>query len=93
MSTTVFRPGDIVINESASEANPRRVGIIRDVRIRFGKQNPGAYYELTDYSNGVWEINVRGSRLQKIGYFDLVSGPKKAVDDAKATVEPVKCAF
>ena len=87
---TRYTPGDILVNTMAAKDNPRRVGMVKAIRSRTVGINVGRYYEMSDFRGDGWTISVDYRRLAKIGHFDILDGPRKALDQARACLRKVK---
>ncbi|KAF0137368.1 MAG: hypothetical protein FD152_543 [Xanthobacteraceae bacterium] len=80
----LFNVGDIVANGHVSMDSPRHVGMIKAVRSREGRLNAGRYYEISDFRGDQWEVSAEFNMLSKVGFFDLIDGPRNALAKVKA---------
>lgn len=85
-----FKPGDIVINENASEDNPLRVVMITAVRSRCEGINPGRYYEVSNFRGDGALISVTVNHLVKLDDYPLLDGPREALDRVRAALAEAK---
>jgi hypothetical protein len=51
-----MRFGDKWVNPAASDDNPNKVGYFVRTGNRYGKINPGKFYEFTDKHGGFWQV-------------------------------------
>ena len=49
--------GDFLVNTSASEDNPNKMGQFVEVKVRKGRLNRGTWYRLTNGSGRFWLSN------------------------------------